>query len=50
MVRGARECRNGIHMPNFFLQIHKVHFRGPVGSIEGPRLVLDPREVRSGVP
>ena len=27
-----------------------VHFRGPVGSIEGPWLVLDPMEVRSCVP
>ena len=30
-----------------FIMNHKVHFRGPVGSIEGPRLVLDPMVVRS---
>ena len=34
--------------PNF-LKNHKVHFRGPVGSIEGPWLVLDPIEVWSCV-
>ena len=33
-----------------FLKNHKVQFRDPVGSIEGPRLVLDPMEVRSCVP
>ena len=34
-------------MAQNFLKNHKVHLRGPVGSIEGPRLVLDPMEVRS---
>ena len=33
-----------------WLDNFEVHFRGPVGSIEGPRLVLDPMEVRSCVP
>ena len=33
-----------------FLKNHKVQLRGPVGSIEGPWLVLDPMEVRSCVP
>ena len=33
-----------------FLKNLKVQFRGPVGSIEGPRLVLDPMEVRACVP
>ena len=28
----------------------KVHFSGPVGSIEGPRQVLDPFEVSSCCP
>ena len=28
----------------------EVNFRGSVGSIEGPWLVLDPMEVRSCVP
>ena len=28
----------------------EVNFRGPVGSIKGPCLVLDPMEVRSCVP
>ena len=37
-------------MARKFLKNHKVQFRGPVGSIEGPRLVLDPMEVRSCVP
>ena len=29
-----------------FLKNHMVQLKGPVGSIEGPRLVLDPMEVR----
>ena len=33
-----------------FLKNHKVHLRDLVGSIEGPRLVLEPIEVRSCVP
>ena len=33
-----------------FLKNHKVHLRDLVGSIEGPRLVLEPMEVRSCVP
>ena len=32
-----------------FLKNHKVHFWGPLGSIKGPRLVLDPMEVSSCV-
>ena len=32
------------------LKNHKVQLRDPVGSIEGPRLVLEPIEVRSCVP
>ena len=43
------KCANGI-LAWIFLENHEVHFRGPVGSIEGPRLVLDPMEVRSCVP
>ena len=45
MVRGAYiKCRNGIH-PEIGLKIigsWTVYFRGPVGSMEGPRLVYDP--------
>ena len=33
-----------------FLKIHKVQLRGPVGSIEGPWLVLEPMGVWSRVP
>ena len=33
-----------------FLKNDKVQLRGPLGSIEGPRLVFDPMEVRSCVP
>ena len=33
-----------------FLKNHKVHFRGRVGSIEGPRMVLDTMEIWSCVP
>ena len=46
MVRGARECQKS-KFPKFsqnswiFLIKHYVYVRGPVGSIEGPRLVLN---------
>ena len=33
-----------------FLKNHKVHFMGPVGSIEGPRLLFDSMEACSYVP
>ena len=33
-----------------FLKNHKVHFRGPVGSLAGPRLVFDHMGVRCIVP
>ena len=42
--------RNGKKKARNFLKNHKVPIRGPVGSIEGPWLVLDPMEVRSCVP
>ena len=42
---------SGIHnMARKFFKNHKVQFEGPEGSIEVPRLVLDPMEVRSCVP
>ena len=55
MVRGAREYQkkksgNFLKIPEIFLKNHKVHVRVPVGSIEGPKLVLDPMEVWSCVP
>ena len=55
MVRGAREYKI-YEKPKFtqklrnFLKNHKVHFKGRVGSIEGPRMVLDTMEVWSCVP
>ena len=45
-----RKSRNFHTNPEVFLNNHKVHVRGPAGSIEGPRLVLDPMEVWSCVP
>ena len=33
-----------------FRKNHKVHFRGRVGSIEGPRMVLETMDVWSYVP
>ena len=45
-----QKSRNFLRNPEIFLKNHRVHVRGPVGSIEGPRLVLDPMEVRSCVP
>ena len=44
-----KKCRIGNTARNF-LKNYKVHFRVPVGSIEGPRLVLDLMEVWSCVP
>ena len=35
-----RKSQNFLKIPEIFLQNHKVHVRGPAGSIEGPRLVL----------
>ena len=40
-----KKSRNFLKIPEIFLKNHKVHVRGPVGSIEGPRMVLDPMEV-----
>ena len=45
-----RKSRNFLKIPEIFLKNHKVHVRVPVGSIEGPKLVLDPMEVWSCVP
>ena len=45
-----RKSGNFLKIPKIFLKNRKVQLRGPVGSIEGPRLVLDPMEVRSGDP
>ena len=33
---------NGFFTDLRMLENHRVHFRGSLGSIEGPRLVLDP--------
>ena len=55
MVRRAREYKN-LETSKFsqnsdiFLRNHKVHFRGPVWSIEGPWLVLETLEALSCVP
>ena len=35
-----RKFRNFLKIPEFFFKTHEVHVRGPVWSIEGPRLVL----------
>ena len=45
-----KKYRNFLKISGIFLKNHKVHVRGPVGSIEGPRLVLDPMEVLYCVP
>ena len=45
-----RKSRNFLKIPEIFLKNHKVHVRVPFGSIEGPKLVLDPMEVWSCVP
>ena len=45
-----RKFRYFLKIPEFFFKTHEVHVRGPVGSIEGPRLVLSPMEVWSFVP
>ena len=45
-----RKSQNFLKISGIFLQNNMVHVRGPVGSIEGPRLVLDPMEVWSCVP
>ena len=39
------KSKNFLNIPKIFLRNHKVHVRGPRGSIEGPRLVLGPMEV-----
>ena len=42
------QCTNGI-LAWIFLENHEVHFRGPVGSIKGQRLVFEPLQLRSFV-
>ena len=52
MSRGAAECTmyKRCTKPGFFFENHLVHFRVPVGSIEGPGRVLDPIRITSSVP
>ena len=42
-------CTNGI-LAWIFLENHEVHFRVPVGSIEGPGRILDPIRITSRLP
>ena len=39
-----------IYAPWNRLENYEVHYRGLVGSIEGPRLILDPLQAMSCVP
>ena len=43
------KCTNGI-LAWIFLENHEVHFRVPVGSIEGPGRILDPIRITSRLP